>query len=106
MATTTLELPARLLVHPMNAVSPIGCDPLKGVRVLVNTPMFWPGKLALVLMACLFVSNCDDSNVYWRGLTSVVGWAKLGLANDPRRRRGRMYLFMDGLRFDWTRAIG
>ena len=45
--------------------------------------MFCPGRLAFVLMTCLFVNNCADSKVYCRGLTSVVGWAKLEAAIAP-----------------------
>jgi hypothetical protein len=63
--------------------------------------MFCPGKLALVFITCLFVNNCDDNKVYWRGLTSVVGWAKLGRANAPERIRGRICFFMNNFLVDY-----
>src|ERR1022692_1570734 len=83
----------------MMAVSPTGCDPLNAVNVLVNTPMFCPGNAALVLIACLFVINCDDSNVYCRGLTNVVCCANPGAAcpTDRVTRTDRKYFFIDSL---------
>src|SRR5580693_5602602 len=87
MVMTTLELAGRLLVQVMNAASPMGCDPLKGVSVLVNTPMVCPGKAELVVIAWLFVNKSEETSVYCLGLTSVVAWPKTGQKDEGRRMK-------------------